>query len=299
MKPSSLFPAGKARKQRRLIALAAAVLLLLSACSANLPSASHSAYSPVHRSNRAQGWRVTAEIESGVARTEEGSVLATYSYEIPALVPLREDGSPVTAANAKTEREKQLLAAADTFNAEFAKWAEEADFPALEEAARQDYQWRTQSGGAWDVEYTQSLESHIYQTDRLVSVAGNFDSYSGGAHPNTMLFGWNFDLESGKFFSPEQLFEDVEAVTRELVRLAGDRAAEYDLPPEEFFWRDYADVLAVWSDSNVAVTFDEDNMTVSYPPYELASYAAGEQIFTVPLSLLEPWLNSYGRNLLF
>ena len=240
---------------------------------------------------------VTLEMESGVARTEEGEVLAIYAYQLPVMTVLREDGSALTAA--KTEAEKQALAAADAFNAEFIEWAESADFPSLEAAAKEDYQWRTLSGQTWDFQYSQSLESSVYQTDRMVSITGNYYSYSGGAHPNTMLFGWNFDLRSGQFFSPEQLFEDVEAVTAELVRLAGERAAEFDLQPEEFFWRDYEDVLALWSDSNVAVTFDAANMTVSYPPYELASYAAGEQIFTVPLAWLKPWLNDYGKELLF
>ena len=303
MKPSLIFPVGKTRKRRGfsvlrsgLAALTALILLLLSACA--VPSAARTSRPSVRRAPE-QAYSVHADTESGVAKAEGGAVVATYRYQLPVMVPLRTDGSSITAADVKSEREKQALAVAETFNAEFVQWAEEADFPSLEEAAREDYQWRVHSVNGWDMEYAQSLETTIYQTDRLVSVAGNFYSYSGGAHPNTMLFGWNFDLDSGKFFSPEQLFEDVEAVTRELVRMAGERAAEYDLPPEEFFWRDYADVLAVWSDSNVAVTFDEKDMTVSYPPYELASYAAGEQIFTIPLAWLEPWMNSYGKSLLF
>ena len=296
MKPCLFFPVGKMRKRRRLAAFAAAILLLLSAC-ARTPS-SVSASNPRPRRTVDHAYAVHTDVERGVARTEGGAVLATYNYQIPVMVPLREDGSSVTEADARTEREKQALASAEIFNEEFVKWAEEADFPALEAAARQDYQWRYQEGEPWDIEYYQGLDCGVYQTDSLVSVRGLFYSYYGGVHPNTVCLGWNYDLISGRFVSAEQLFDDVESVTAELVRQARERASGAGLAPEEYFWSDYAEILSAWSDSTVAVTFNQEDMTVSYSPYDLAAYAVGEQIFTISRTWLEPYLNEYGRTLL-
>ena len=230
--------------------------------------------------------------------TPDGETLASWRYEIPVMGAYREDGSPITSANAAGDGEKKALQVIDTFNNAFEQWQTAADFPALEQTARLDYQWRHQEGEPWQSGYAQELDCALYQTAKLVSVAGCFYYNGGGVHPNTVFLGWNFDVENGTFFTPEQLFEDVDAVTAELVRLAGARAAAEQLPPEEFFWRDYADILALWSDSTVSVTFDADFMIISYSPYDLAAYAAGPQIFQVPRAWLEPYLSDYGKNLL-
>ncbi len=236
---------------------------------------------------------VETQVQTGEAADESGTVLASYTYQLPVMTALRKDGTAVSPENAKIEREKQALATAKAFNEEFQRWAEEADFASLAEAAGQGAR---RPGG--QVPYAQDLECEIYQTDRLVSVAGQFYVSSGGAHPNTGLYGWNFDLASGRFFSVGELFDDVDAVTRELVRKSTQRAAKDGLSPEQFFWKDYAEILAAWSESAVAVTFDGENMTVSYSPYDLAAYAAGPQIFTIPLEWLEPYLSAYGKSLL-
>ena len=144
------------------------------------------------------------------------------------------------------------------------------------------------------------MTGETYQTDRLVSVAGEYYSYTGGAHPNTVLMAWNFDLKTGAFFVPEQLAGDGEAfsqaVSAEIVRQIGETAAEYDLAAEEVFWENYEEIAAGWS--SYAVSFDETGMTVGFSPYELAAYAAGSQVFRLPYDLLAPHLGDYGRAVL-
>ena len=52
---------------------------------------------------------------------------------------------------------------------------------------------------------------------------------AGGAHPNTVLLAWNFDLMTGQFFAPEILAADgqifLDAVRDEIIR-------QIDMTPE-------------------------------------------------------------------
>ena len=69
----------------------------------------------------------------------------------------------------------------------------------------------------------------------MISVSGIYYSYTGGAHPNTWLLGWNYDLETGEFFSPEVLSEGTElqdAVTSEIIRQAQIPTEEGYIPVE-------------------------------------------------------------------
>lgn len=227
-------------------------------------------------------------------RDEDGAALAECSYALPVMKALAADGSVLETA--ATEGQARALAAAETFNARFAQW--KANPQTLAEAAREDRAFRNESGLA-PVPYTDDLSCTVYRTEALVSVSGVYYTYTGGAHPNSILMSWNFDLNGGTFFDSALLDEDgklKEAVTAELVLQAEKTALENDLAPEEFFWTDYADILADWS--SYAVSFNEEGMTVAFSPYELACYAAGSQVFQLPYETLLPHLGQHGRALL-
>lgn len=234
------------------------------------------------------------------ARDDDSALLATYRAALPVLVPCRSNGVGVTAETAATDAERRALAAAETFNAQFASWKDAEPVSELAETAREDRSWRQEAGIGDFSEYSMELDCRVYQTERLVSVAGDYYSYTGGAHPNTVLMAWNFDLETGEFFAPEQLAEDAEAFSRtvreEIVRQIGRRAEESGLAPEEMFWSNYEEIAAGWS--SYAVSFDGTGMTVGFSPYELAAYAAGPQVFYLPCGLLAPCLSDYGRAVL-
>ena len=126
------------------------------------------------------------------------------------------------------------------------------------------------------------------------------DSYTGGAHPNQVLLGWNFDLTTGELFSPEALAADgqeiSDLVAEEIIRQAEARAAENSMESENFFWENYREVAADWG--NYALSFDETGMTVGYSPYEMACYAAGPQVFTLTYEQLLPGLSDHGLEVL-
>ena len=242
------------------------------------------------------GVTLSVELEpyQDTVQDEDGTVLAECSYELPVMSVLLGDGSPLEEA-ASPEQE-QALAAAAAFNARFSQWKGNAQV--LAESAREDREFRNEAG-LEPVAYTDDLHCTVYQTEHLISVSGLYYTYTGGAHPNSILMSWNFDVEAGEFFEPEILDEGKdlrEFVRLALVQQARQTAAENNMAVGDYFWEDYSDTLGEWS--SYAVSFNEEGMTVGFSPYELAAYAAGPQVFRLSYEELYPHLGEHGKTLL-
>ena len=69
-------------------------------------------------------------------------------------------------------------------------------------------------------------------------------------------------------------------------------AAQSDIP----FYSDYEQTLQDWAQRSVF--FQSDGLTVVFGVYDLAPYAAGEQVFQVDYQVIAPYLTDYGRQLL-
>ena len=181
-------------------------------------------------------------------------------------------------------------------NSRFRDWAGADGFDEVTAWAEEELAFRTESGGNW-TPYTLELDCSVYQTEQMVCIQAEYYSYTGGAHPNTVLLAWNFDLMTGQFFAPEILAADgqifLDAVRDEIIR-------QIDMTPEAAveagYWEDYQDIAANWS--SYAVSFNEEGMTVAFSPYEIACYAMGPQEFRLSYEQLAPHLNSHGRDLL-
>lgn len=224
-------------------------------------------------------------------------VLAQYFYAIPEL-QVTKDGEVLTEA--ATSAQQAALDKAAVFNENFAALVSGAEFTKLGQLAQEDYDARQDSGIGWTASYEETFGYTAWQTERLVSVAGEQYGFFGGAHGSTVQFGWNFDLQTGRFLAPATLGADPQqfqaAVTAELVRQADGRAAERETTPTNLYWEDYRETIANWPD--YAVYFTEDGMVVAFSAYELANYAEGPQIFTVSYETLTPYLSEDGAMLL-
>lgn len=231
----------------------------------------------------------------GQVLDEDGTLLAEYAYELPVMRVLLEDGSDL--AEAVLPEQEQALAAAETFNAAFSQWKDNAQTLAV--SAEEDQAFRKETG-LEPVAYTDDLRCTVYQTERLVSVRGFYSTYTGGAHPNSILMSWNFDVEAGEFFEPDILDEDTnlrEYVHMNLINQARQTAAGMGIAPEDYYWEDYSAILKNWS--SYAVSFDEDGMTIGFSPYELGAYVLGPQVFKIPYEgALYAHLGEHGRALL-
>ena len=242
-------------------------------------------------------YAVELETLTDSAQAEDGTELAVRTYVLPRMSVEREDGTALTEA--ATPAEETALAAVEVFNGQFQSWAAADNFEEITSWAEEERAFRAESGLAWHP-YSLELTCAVYQTDRLVSVRAEYYSYTGGAHSNTVLLAWNFDLTTGHFFTPELLASDgqafSQAVLEELLAQSREAAASHDLAPDEFFWANYEEILAGWS--SYAVSFDGTGMAVGFSPYELAGYAAGSQIYHLDYSQISGYLSDHGRAML-
>lgn len=251
-------------------------------------------------STEAQPEAVTYSVERDVlektVQAADGTKLAEVRYQLPLLEAVGEDGAVI--AEGTTAVRKQALEVTAEFNAGFAAWRQ--DDGSLEQTVNEDYRYRPGMFKELGMYYVDELDFSVWQTERLVSIRGDSYSYYGGAHPNTMLLAWNFDLVSGTYINAlaigheEQEFRTI--VAEELALLAEERALNLQQEPTAMYWEDYKTILLDWSE--YAVSFDTAGMTVRFSPYELGSYAAGSHEFTISYAFLEPHLSDYGRELL-
>ncbi len=153
-------------------------------------------------------YAVELEDHEGVIRDVDGAELVGYRYEVPVMRAFREDGSEILEA--KSAVEEQALTTAEAFNARFTGWMAEDRLQDMAEYAAEERGWKEEDGIAWSSEmaYGETLDCTVYETERMVSVSAVCGTYTGGAHPNSVLLGWNFDLTSGSFFEPEALAAD-------------------------------------------------------------------------------------------
>lgn len=278
------------------LSLLLAALCLLTACTAQMVDLTGTdGEAPLERPETEEFfYTVDMVVWEDSAQADDGTPLAEYSYQLPEMTARRADGTAVLEA--RTEGEARALETAGLFNGKFEDWAGDNDFKMVVEAAKENLEWRRTEGLDPGGTYALGLTSSVYQTDHLVSVSADYYSYTGGAHPNMVCLGWNFDLASGTFFDVSILAEDSAAflaeVQEEIIRQARAVAAENNKRPEEFFWAEYESIIAGWS--SYAVSFDDTGMTVAFSPYELACYAAGPQVFHLSYDWLRPRLSSYG-----
>jgi len=236
----------------------------------------------------------TSEVKDSAA-VENGTVLASCQYEVPELHAFRADGTEITEA--KNESEKQAAEAVSSFSERFSEWAKGTDFAEISGWAKEDYAARN-GEGEW-YPYDSQLAVTAWQTEHMVSVTGAYSNYTGGAHPYTAMLAWNFNLDTGAFIQPETLAKDEDqfraAVTEEIIRQA-NLADDNGAVRADGYWEDYQKTAADWP--TYAVSFDDSGMTVVFSQYELASYAAGIQSFTLSYDFLSPYLSERGLALL-
>lgn len=289
---------------KKLIALWAVCLLvpgLLTACGVSakvLPSQdSPMGSAPAPSETSAIHYEVHTRTLENAAFDKE-TKLAGYEYDLPNLTAVRSDGTEIETPI--TADEKAAMARTETFNRKFEEWVEKSDFDTTVQMATEDLAWHRESGLDWLEGYDEELKFSVWQTDHLVSIAADYYSYTGGAHPNTALLSWNFNLDTGEFVTPMMLAKDdqefLDGVKEEILRQAEQTARENGYQPEEYYLENYRDIAAEWS--NYAVSFDQNGMNVGFSPYEIACYAVGPQTFTVGYQTLSPWLSDAGKQTL-
>lgn len=245
-------------------------------------------------------------------KSEDGSVLfESVSYELPQLAITTTDGDVTTymdlteAAESTDSEIAEMARICNTFNNEMAGVA--ADFEAAgQNGAADAEEWYNELGEeGWEtwMSYEDGLTiASTYQTDGgLLSIVGTAYYNHGGAHPSSSARVWNFDLTTGEFLDYDDLTGGDADLSATLTSTIADavfaQIDEQDLAGDNYYFDEYEDTVKDVK-TNAYIYFEEGNMVVDYDTYALAPYAAGPQIFDIPLDTVKDCLSEHMQELL-
>ena len=245
-------------------------------------------------------YEVTTDPHEETVHAEDGTLLMTVSFQLPHLQAYADGTLIETPA---TPAQEEAMARVNTFNENFNQWRESGDTAQSMEDAKSLYQSFPDAFS--NTSYCEEFTYTAYRTGSLISIAADYYSYLGGAHPNDVYFGWNFDLDSSTFLTIPELATDPQAFTLAVADMievqAGERFAsepEYEgLSISDIYWDNYRETIEKWG-SDYAASFDADGLTVIFSAYELASYANGPQEFHSPYAALDSYWSDSGRAVL-
>lgn len=128
-------------------------------------------------------------------------------------------------------------------------------------------------------------EKITFETDSLISVAVTTEIFSGGAHGYKTLSFLNFDLNSGKLLSKNDIFEE------DFTEFAEQKFREKQGIPEG----DNINSTGFWFEKNTFnlpenIGFRGDQVVLVYNSYEIAPYAAGDIVMEIPLEEVRPFI---------
>ncbi len=178
----------------------------------------------------------------------------------------------------------------ETFNDRMSELMEEAEGQGSDigETAKEVY-----ADGFWVAGYYDSIVSRGTIEGDIVSVWSYRDCYTGGAHSNSYVTSYLFDLAAGQFIlDPSQLADDPVAFHAGMTELLIEKAGEQPDSQTGGYWDDYQEIIR--SGSSGVAHFDEDGLTVDYAPYELGCYAIGTVSLHLSWEELEPLLGPGG-----
>ena len=237
------------------------------------------------------------------ALDDSGRVLIRHSYQMPRMKVSAVPGDKKEQSGTAASR------AAEAFNTFFEERLQEEVnwFDEMATVAEEDYgAVGHQKDSLWqqkDFCYSDETTLAFWSTRNLVCITSTNYSYSGGVHPIIWRTANSFDLRSGKEVTVADLTQNVaglqQAVEKEVLRQVEEKRAAPDEKPTDdrvAFFDDYEETIAAWMER--AVTFDDEGMHIIFGVYDIAPYAAGEQVFTIPYHLLAPYLSRYGKGLL-
>ena len=245
-------------------------------------------------------YEVTTDPHEEIVHAEDGTLLMTVSFQLPHLQAYADGTLIETPA---TPAQEEAMARVNTFNENFDQWRESGDTAQSMEDAKSLYQSFPDAFS--NTSYCEEFTYTAYRTGSLISIAADYYSYLGGAHPNDVYFSWNFDLDSSTFLTIPELATDPQAFTLAVADMievqAGERFAsepEYEgLSISDIYWDNYRETIEKWG-SDYAASFDADGLTVIFSAYELASYANGPQEFHIPYAALDSYWSDSGRAVL-
>lgn len=142
-----------------------------------------------------------------------------------------------------------------------------------------------ESNFSYELKVNQAVEN---EKGKNIVLKTDFYIFTGGAHGYGGTHFMNFDRETGKLLTHEDLIADIPAFTdfvEEAFRRQYEIPAEADINSKGFLFEDGKFILP----ENIAVK--ENDVILIYNPYEAASYSEGPLRFLFPKKSVEKWFN--------
>lgn len=164
-----------------------------------------------------------------------------------------------------------LSQALDSLNKEQKAYSEK-EFAEIKEWAREDY---AESDPGYFYGYTNKIEYLVQRADSLVlSVRSEWDSYTGGAHPNYGTGCYNYDTETGKELSLSDVITDVSQIPEIVSEILIARNPMEPFGDLKGKLSEYKEEQFNWAIGNQSITF-------YFSPYEIAAFASGSFAATI------------------
>lgn len=241
---------------------------------------------------------LTTEVRSLEHYDEDGRLLVSGRYEVPVMKVFHADGTPYTE---QTELMAPAMQVARQVNDCFAQRikAWQINFAEICTLAELDSRENNGNWGKQGYYYTDAVQAVFWNNSHLACVTLRSDSFTGGANHIRSRHALIFDMRTGKEITINDMVDDYaglrDAVALEILgQIADGKYVKYY--NGALLFDDYEETIPEWMTRSVF--FGPQSMTVVFGMYDIADYDAGEPAFMIPYTLIEPYLNQYGKTVL-
>lgn len=243
-------------------------MLSLAACGTSGQSSSPSVPPSAPSSEQPEeSERVMVQFEA-LTKTVESDDVTVLTYTVPQVTVTLDDAD---TAKKITDDINSMLTPDESTLDELANSAAEA-YAALDEAGRESW-----------VPYGLTVTAEVTRGDSSVlSLYCTKSQMSGGPHPSNSSFGLNYNVSTGEKLTAEELASDTGMLDETVSKFVKEAAAGNENASAFYGVDDFAD-SALDGDGWY---FSESGLTVFANPEEIAPYAQGTVVFTVPYSSL-------------
>lgn len=206
----------------------------------------------------------------------------------------------VSTVEIREEDYPELQKALSDFS-EAKREAVEQEFHTLSEIAREEFSiWQEQPDCVTFYPYsTESVITVLRADDQVFSFVNESYVFSGGAHGNGGVAGYNYDSQTGKLLTLSDVLSDREGLYEEIIARLSEEYGEDGLFPEyqETVRQEvYEEPSGLGDyDHRLNFTLTSQGMTVYFNPYEIGPWAAGTIKVEIPYENEKPgFYQQYG-----
>ncbi|RPI18265.1 MAG: DUF3298/DUF4163 domain-containing protein [Ignavibacteriae bacterium] len=126
----------------------------------------------------------------------------------------------------------------------------------------------------------------FYMTNDVISIRlDGYTMFAGAAHPNTFFYSINYDLKNNKVIKLSSLFDGsyMKVISDYCIKELKKQIEEYEQNPDLRWIKEGAGPK---KENYSVFNFTSDKFVVTFPAYQVASYAEGPKEVVIPLSVL-------------